>query len=484
MPVDPMFEPATAQKLIRAAKDQAVSFAFGLGGEPDKHLLAVDKKKDGKALFALLKKENGATKGSWGTVLFKDGSAVFSCEKDGITGLGKLLEVHFKRAKITLSVEIADGATAEEGSTEAEARARGSRQAPTDVDDADDETEVDDDLPDNRLFDPVIVKALVKKARKVPVGFAFGIDRERSLFVLHAKKAGMALAKLTKAEGAAKGSWGVLQVEGKEAVFECEKAPISGLKKRLKAWFKENGLAYTIRVTGPDGDFDDPDDVETVAEAADQRSSQSPPVAEELERLKARIADMMPSLRTIGTTVPARTDAIKALLAEFRTVLAASDAARAREIVFELAVLARPVAGASEEIRSGTVEFAKIRLDWQSAKKAVEAELADLRDAMETDGDDEEAAVIATAVRKLDGVLARFNEGLADTIDAMTNATDAAGRSDLQRKAGDIARSYLSYIGSDPIIRHLETNPYQPLKIADTLRAPLSALTDKLMATA
>jgi hypothetical protein len=126
------------------------------------------------------------------------------------------------------------------------------------------------------------------------------------------------------------------------------------------------------------------------------------------------------------------------------------------------------------------VEFAKARLAWQDAKGRVANLLAALREEIEADEGEDDGPVFAAATKKLDAVLARFNEGLGDTLDDLANAGEPGAIGSLKARAGKIVGDYLSYVDTSPLIAHLERNPYMPLGIAEALRKPLADVQARL----
>ena len=92
-------------------------------------------------------------------------------------------------------------------------------------------------------------------------------------------------------------------------------------------------------------------------------------------------------------------------------------------------------------------------------------------------GDDDESR---TAAAKLDRVLARFNEGLGDTLDELRNAAPAA-RGGIAAKAQGIADRYLDYLASDALVAHVESNPFDiDVGARELLSARLNALKREL----
>ena len=128
----------------------------------------------------------------------------------------------------------------------------------------------------------------------------------------------------------------------------------------------------------------------------------------------------------------------------------------------------------------GRVAFARARLAWEGAKKQAASDLASLRQAVEGDANEENAAIFATAVRQLEQVMAHFQEGLGDTLDDLLNADDPGRVAALKARSRQIVDRYLALIGSDPVLAHLEHNPYMAAPVAATLRSPLENIRAQL----
>jgi hypothetical protein len=135
--------------------------------------------------------------------------------------------------------------------------------------------------------------------------------------------------------------------------------------------------------------------------------------------------------------------------------------------------------------KPGLVAFARTRLEWEDAKKQAANDLANLRQAVEGDAEEEEdATIFAAAVSRLEQVMARFQEGLGDALDDLANADEPGKISASKARAGQIVDGYLAHISSDPVLAHIEHNPYVAAPVAATLRAPLEKVRAQLAAAA
>lgn len=124
------------------------------------------------------------------------------------------------------------------------------------------------------------------------------------------------------------------------------------------------------------------------------------------------------------------------------------------------------------------VRFEKMHLAWEDGKREVRTALQRLHGAIVGEYSDPEATTAAT---KLDKVLARFNEGLGDTLDELRNAASDEARGKLATKADEIVARYLDYLFTDALVVHVEANPFQvPVTVRQTLAPPLQNLRRQL----
>ena len=128
------------------------------------------------------------------------------------------------------------------------------------------------------------------------------------------------------------------------------------------------------------------------------------------------------------------------------------------------------------EGRGAVVSFAKSRLQWQAAKKEVETELARLRAAIISEYQQNE---VKDAVKKLEEVLARFNDGLSDSLDDLYNA-EANAKPPLAEKVQKIVDDYVQYVQSDALITYVEENPFEDVTVRATLLTPLTEIKSQL----
>lgn len=263
-------------------------------------------------------------------------------------------------------------------------------------------------------------------------------------------------------------------------------AEVAGMAKKIKAaLLAQTEMRWKVRVRGLDPNVVDEDDESDVADvaAAAQPETVPPappePPAQDLAPLLAAMGKLRPGIQQVAAARPALKGDLLAQVAAFQAAVQRADAAGAREQLFALAAQVKRIQGELGEAgaSAGVVQFEQIHLEWDGAKKAVHERLVSLNAAILADGDDDESR---TAAAKLDRVLARFNEGLGDTLDALRNAAPAA-RGGLAAKAQGIADRYLDYLASDPLVAHVERNPYDiDVGAREQLSSRLNALKGEL----
>jgi len=129
-------------------------------------------------------------------------------------------------------------------------------------------------------------------------------------------------------------------------------------------------------------------------------------------------------------------------------------------------------------VPTGTVQFAKLRLQWQAAKRSVSSELSQLRSAVQSElGTDPMIANMA----RLEEILSVFNEGLGDALDDLANADSPEKRVAAAAQAERLAEQYVDHIVANGLIEHVETNPFMDTNVSGHLLPSLSAIQSALV---
>ncbi|WP_445682430.1 hypothetical protein [Radicibacter daui] len=324
MSTDALLESEYAIKMIKASRQKPMNFAFAFSG-PLENALVADKIRTGPQLFALLKKKK-YTKGFWGELSFEGSSIEFTVNKE-ITGQQKLLTEWLREHGLPLKVAVApagDGADMEPDTATDLPKAR--EEEAEEEDDGEEE-------PGQKIFRPQTIKKNILRARNEPFHFAYGAgaDGADDLLALHKRAAGRKLAALIKQNnGAVKGAFGTVTLDGKIATFQCERRPPAGLPRRLMKLFKGWKLPFRPVVLGPDGVIEPDGDLE------ERQSEGSDAVSERLAEFKRKRDDYIGPLQSIIKTRPETEKEIRDLYRELDSALSASNsdaAARALERV-------------------------------------------------------------------------------------------------------------------------------------------------------
>jgi hypothetical protein len=126
------------------------------------------------------------------------------------------------------------------------------------------------------------------------------------------------------------------------------------------------------------------------------------------------------------------------------------------------------------------VDYRISLLNWENAKKKVRSELQKLETAILTDfANEPKFTEIKNSLKKLEDVLAGFDERLRDELDEALNAQPAA-RPDLHKQALAILDEYLNYVKTDPFIDAVDSNPFVPVSVRDPLEKTLNGIAGQL----
>jgi hypothetical protein len=472
----PALDPERVERLLKAAKNEPVPFAFARDPKSETGILAADKTRTGKALLELCRKETGAKKGAYGTVSVEGVNATFLCERNELTQLSKALLGWFKAQKLSLKVTVTeeeDAASEDEGEEKAgeaqektqetgkdrrpQARAPEATEQDTEQEDDGEEEDPEEDIPEGKMFDPAVIVPLIRRAKKRPRPFAFGIGPDIDLLAAHPKADPMRLARKVREEGAKKGIWGMVQMDGAVALFTCEKEPFSGARKGLKRWIKQQGLTLKFRLNGPDGEFIDPEDDEAeedgTSAAIGTNNPAGTPANADLAALASRLAALLPALKERAGD-PGQRDIIRQSYAACDAAIKAGNAEEAEAGLRQLAQLASTPAPAA-----GSVPVAELAVRWEEASTDALGQLATLRrELLKFDDEDLERIArggLAEVQKLLEQHLAPISRLLAAANqDGATLPADTAGA--LSRNIGALRKE----LASDDRIRACDNNPF------------------------
>lgn len=310
-------EAAAIGRQIRGAKQaDPYNFAFAIGKATADSAMAVDKSKAANALEGEVKRASGSgAKIFSGQVYMDGGKAVFASD-DAPSNGEKSIGDWFKQHKVSLSASV----------TKALAVVS--------------EDEEEEEGP--KIYATETLVTRFRYALRNPVNFAFGPGKtaDDALLALHIRRGGQILFRNLRRENqSVRGSWGVLEMDGRVANFRCEDKPIPGLRKRIRAFLLSRNLRFRVKVFGPEGEVieegDEEDDLQDQQAEGGTEPQPGPPSEQEsttneqtaddgigtdaqrLEEMRAQMQRMLDPLKEIAQKVPPRNGAIRELYAQF-----------------------------------------------------------------------------------------------------------------------------------------------------------------------
>jgi hypothetical protein len=126
-----------------------------------------------------------------------------------------------------------------------------------------------------------------------------------------------------------------------------------------------------------------------------------------------------------------------------------------------------PALASAPEEWDGTREMLQRNIN--SLKRAVQAQIADEGDAAVDE--------INGQLQKLDRILGKLDRRLADSLATAGAARDPSERRESLRESKAILAEYIRYVSSEPLIDHLDNNPFG---VKTELKATLSSSLTKL----
>jgi hypothetical protein len=144
----------------------------------------------------------------------------------------------------------------------------------------------------------------------------------------------------------------------------------------------------------------------------------------------------------------------------------------------EGAVTAPAQAGAPA--RPAPVALGKAPEAWQQARSGIENSIKQLKAAVRKEFAGEAPAVIADIEKnmvKLDGILNKLDQRLADSLAKANAAKDAAARSAELKNSKTLLADYIKYVKAEPMIAHIDSNPFGiKTNLKQTLTASLTQM--------
>ena len=127
-----------------------------------------------------------------------------------------------------------------------------------------------------------------------------------------------------------------------------------------------------------------------------------------------------------------------------------------------------------DDIKVLSPELAKAPEVWDGTRELLQTNINALKKAVQTQIADEGADVIDDIngqLQKLDRILGRLDKRLASSLAKAGEAKGATGRNTALQESKAILAEYIRYVGSEPLIEHLDSNPFG---VKTDLKATLS----------
>jgi hypothetical protein len=119
------------------------------------------------------------------------------------------------------------------------------------------------------------------------------------------------------------------------------------------------------------------------------------------------------------------------------------------------------------------VELQKLRLSMSRTLQELSKQTTTLDKALRGHGD----ASLSGALQKLRQGLKAADARLVDSLDKALTQSDPGKRTALYATAGRTAREFLKLVGSDPLVKQVETNPVSPVPALAAMAKVLTAMT-------
>ncbi|WP_077038176.1 hypothetical protein [Pelomonas sp. KK5] len=127
------------------------------------------------------------------------------------------------------------------------------------------------------------------------------------------------------------------------------------------------------------------------------------------------------------------------------------------------------------------IAFTQTRLDWDRARKQVQAELRRLEVALlEQCKDEPDFAEISANTGLLYTLLDSLDERLIDKLDEAVNAEDPAQRQARHHEARGIVDEYLAFVRSDGLLHDIDQSDFVDIALASSLTTQLTAMARQL----
>jgi hypothetical protein len=248
----------------------------------------------------------------------------------------------------------------------------------------------------------------------------------------------------------------------------------------------------------PSGDYDtfsSSAKVEKQPEKQSQEQPKSPPLFDmtKAKKVKKSLKEVGPKIQQAITVRPQYTDQILSLVSQIKacannTQQDQGDLALSlfRELVALLAVALQDRGAVAEEKQtSRLVMLQKSRVDWDTARKNLHAQLQDVAAAVKKEcqnPDEYDAATVQEGCKKLDIIMEKLDARLIGVLDQALNAKDGAVRGGFEKQAVALINEYLKTVNTDPMVKAVDESGLVAVPIQKSMAKLLGEMAGRLSA--
>lgn len=348
------------------------------------------------------------------------------------------------------------------------------------------------------------MRKLLLRSKEEPVSCAVGVGGDIGLLMLHKTRGPKVLEKALKDEfsdvKSLRFGTAFVDVETNPKLVKLQlNRAAPGIGRKLIKTLKGTGFTK-VQIVSDDGEsesYEEADEdapAEAVAAASSTEPETGPAVAAvppappppavgpSPAETAAQAAALAKLLTELATTIPAAAgddDARKAKLMKLATDANVNiKTGNLKTAAGFLAQLKAALAELSAAKANPVVALAKAKLAWNGVRQQVSADVETLRAALAAtyEGQSFSNEVITKFQEKVGPIMTRFDDRLGDALEEMAGETDPDQRATLVAAAKAVAKDYLSFAMSDPLIGDLDNNPFVSLTIRSKTTAALAAV--------
>jgi hypothetical protein len=226
-----------------------------------------------------------------------------------------------------------------------------------------------------------------------------------------------------------------------------------------------------------------------------QEQSESPPLFDmtKAKKVKKSLKEIAAKIQAAIKAKPQYAEQILALVGQVKecannTKQDQGDLALShfRELVALLAVALQDRGAVAEEKQtSRLVMLQKSRVDWDTARKNLHAQLQDVAAVVKKEcqnPDEYDAATVQEGCKKLDIIMEKLDARLIGVLDQALNAKDGAVRGGFEKQAVALINEYLKTVNTDPMVRAVDESGLVAVPIQKSMAKLLGEMAGRLSA--